>query len=187
MTTSQTPRCTCRHRLRGDHTWQNEAVCRSSDYNPVDPEWFFPGPDETEKIHTAKALCSQCPVRETCLDVALETGDVYGIRGGMTEEEREPLHAAAAHRLDRSRVAEALAGRDVHLNSAERRALVETAYEEGISEERLAWLLTISEEHAQKLYRRAHRASRHRTAKPMPEAVELTHERSARNDFRPVA
>ncbi len=187
MTPSRTPQPTPRYRLRGDHTWQNEAVCRVTDYNPVDPECFFPGPEETDKIHTAKALCSQCPVRSTCLDVALETGDVYGIRGGMTEEEREPLHAAAVHRLDLGRVTAALAGHDIHLNGAERRALVATAFEKGVSEERLARLLRISEEHAQKLYRKARRVSRHRTTKTTVEAVELDHERSAQDDFRPVA
>ncbi|MFJ8301108.1 WhiB family transcriptional regulator [Streptomyces sp. NPDC094447] len=151
-----------RHRSLGDHTWQAEAVCQSTEYNPVDPEIFFPAPDETDKITAAKALCGQCPVRRTCLDAALEGGDTDGIRGGLTEEERGPLHGKIAHRLDYSRVNDTVAGRDVHLTKAERRAVVHAAYRHGVTEQRLAWLLKITEEHAQKLYRELRRALRNR-------------------------
>ena len=175
-----------RHRSLGDQTWQDEAACRPTEYNPVDPDWFFPEPNEIDKITAAKALCAQCPVRRTCLDAALETGDTYGIRGGMTEEEREPLHEQVANRLDYSRVHATLAGRDIHLTKAERRAVVLAAYRQGISEQRLASLLKISEEHAQKLYRRTRRALRSRdreqaatTAPP----VEQTNARLDRDDL----
>jgi WhiB family transcriptional regulator, redox-sensing transcriptional regulator len=151
-----------RHRSLGDHTWQDQAVCQSTEYNPVDPEVFFPEPDETDKIATAKSLCGQCPVRRTCLDAALESGDTHGIRGGMTEEEREPLHEKLVHRLDYSRVNATVAGRDVHLTKTERRAVVHAAYRHGLTEQRLAWLLKITEEHAQKLYRETRRALRNR-------------------------
>ncbi|MEU3712184.1 WhiB family transcriptional regulator [Streptomyces catenulae] len=159
-TTTITP---ARHRSLGDHTWQDEAVCQRTEYNPVNPDIFFPEPDETDKIATAKALCGQCPVRRTCLDVALETGDTHGIRGGMTEEEREPRHEKLASRLDYSRVNATVAGRDVHLTKAERRAVVHAAYRHGLPVQRLAWLLKITEEHAQKLYRETRRALRNRT------------------------
>ncbi|MGN5380976.1 WhiB family transcriptional regulator [Streptomyces lasalocidi] len=151
-----------RHRSLGDHTWQDQAVCQSTEYNPVDPEIFFPEPDETDKIAAAKSLCGQCPVRRTCLDAALENNDTYGIRGGMTEEERGSLHEKLASRLDYSRVNATVAGRDVHLTKTERRAVVRAAYRHGLSEQRLAWLLKISEEHAQKLYRELRRAVRNR-------------------------
>ena len=39
-----------RHRSLGDHTWQDQAVCQSTEYNPVDPDMFFPEPDETGKV-----------------------------------------------------------------------------------------------------------------------------------------
>ncbi|KOV68289.1 transcription factor WhiB [Streptomyces sp. AS58] len=168
-----------RHRSLGDHTWQDQAVCRTTEYHPVDPEIFFPEPDETAKITTAKSLCGQCPVLRTCLDAALESGDTHGIRGGMTEEERAPLHEKLASRLDHSRVNATIAGRDVHLTKAERRAVVHAAYRHGLSEQRLAWLLKVTEEHAQKLYRETRRALRNRdleqTTKttPSPESKHL--------------
>ncbi|WP_405848453.1 WhiB family transcriptional regulator [Streptomyces sp. NBC_01518] len=179
-----------RHRSLGDHTWQDQAVCQSTEYNPVDPETFFPAPDETDKITAAKSLCGQCPVRRTCLDTALEGGDTDGIRGGLTEEERGPLHAKLAHRLDYSRVNATIAGRDVHLTHAERRAVVLAAYRHGVTEERLAWLLKITEEHAQKLYRETRRALRNRGLEQIPETTppsEADGERLGRDDFGTAA
>ncbi|MER0241055.1 WhiB family transcriptional regulator [Streptomyces sp. HSW2009] len=188
MTTTRTN--PARHRSLGDHTWQDQAVCQSTEYNPVDPEIFFPDPDETEKITAAKSLCGQCPVRRTCLDAALEGGDTDGIRGGLTEEERGPLHEKLTHRLDYSRVNATIAGRDVHLTKAERRAVVHAAYRHGVSEQRLAWLLKITEEHAQKRYRETRRALRNReleqTTKTTPHP-KTDGERPSREDFGTAA
>ncbi|MFD8783773.1 WhiB family transcriptional regulator [Kitasatospora sp. NPDC059599] len=159
MTTTTSAAC---HRSLGDRSWQEQAVCSPTEYNLVDPETFFPGPEDTAAIAAAKALCAQCPVARACLDAALETGDTHGIRGGLTEEEREPLHTKIADRLDYSRVNATLAGRDIHLTRAERRAVVLAGYRQGVPVERLAWLLKITEEHALKLYRETRRAIRHR-------------------------
>ncbi|MER7702372.1 WhiB family transcriptional regulator [Kitasatospora sp. NPDC097605] len=162
MTSTTTPTTLVRHRSLGDHTWQDQAVCNPTEYNPVDPETFFPGPEDTDKIATAKALCAQCPVARACLDAALEAGDTHGVRGGLTEEEREPLHTRIVERLDHSRVNDTLAGRDIHLTKAERRAVVLAAYRHDVPVDRLARLLKISDEHALKLYRETRRAIRHR-------------------------
>jgi WhiB family redox-sensing transcriptional regulator len=148
-------------RSRGDQSWQSDAECQVTGQQGMDPELFFPGPDEMDKIRTAKALCSRCPVRRTCLEAALETGDTHGIRGGLTEEERAPLHDNLPARLDRSRVDAFVAGHDVYLTKAERRAVVHAAYRRGIGERRLAWLLKVSRAHAKRLLREARRADRH--------------------------
>ncbi|MEC3996102.1 WhiB family transcriptional regulator [Actinacidiphila sp. DG2A-62] len=170
-----TPNTPARHRSLGDQTWQNRAACRPTEHHPVDPELFFPDPEEMDKIRAAKALCNQCPVRRTCLDAALENTDTHGIRGGLTEEERAPMHTRLPHRLDYSRVNAAVAGRDIHLTPAERQAVVHAAYRHGLSASRLAWILKIDEETAQKRYRETRRALRHQdldrttTASPPPE------------------
>jgi WhiB family redox-sensing transcriptional regulator len=150
-------------RTLGDHTWQDWAACRSTDDHVVDPELFFPEPDETDKIAAAKALCAQCPVRRTCLEAALENLDRDGIRGGLTEEEREPLHEYLPLRLDYTRVNAVLAGRDIHLTKRERETVARAAYDAGIPARRLAWLLKITDEHADKLYRRTRRRLRNAT------------------------
>ncbi|GAA0285887.1 WhiB family transcriptional regulator [Streptomyces polychromogenes] len=149
-------------RSRGDHAWQDLAACRTTVRRPVDPELFFPEADQTDRIRRAKAFCGQCTVRPTCLDAALENGDRDGIRGGLTEEERDPLHGKFRDRLDYARVNAVLAGRDIHLTDAERKAVARAAFRDGMPPERLAWLLQITEEYADKLYRRSRRETRNR-------------------------
>ncbi|MFF7262235.1 WhiB family transcriptional regulator [Streptomyces sp. NPDC008159] len=177
-------------RTLGDHTWQNRAACRSTEHHPVDPELFFPEPDDFDKIATAKALCAQCPVRRTCLDVALENRDREGIRGGLTEEEREPLHKKLPHRLDYARVNAVLAGQDIHLTTREREAAALAAFRNGIPASRLAWLLKITEEHADKLYRRTRRRLENRnaaTAKPKKRGRPKKKTTVSRDDLRAAA
>jgi WhiB family redox-sensing transcriptional regulator len=151
-------------RTRGDQTWQQQAVCMPTKHRPVDPEIFFPEPDEMDRIRAAKALCAQCPVRRVCLDAALENRDRRGIRGGLTEQERYPLHRNLPHRLDYARVNAALAGRDIYLTTAERHAVARIADQAGMSATELARRLKITDSHARKLYRNVRRTLRHRSA-----------------------
>lgn len=61
--------------------WQERALCAQ-----VDPDAWFPGKGESPRL--AKQTCAACPVREQCLDYAIEHGETFGIWGGMTERER---------------------------------------------------------------------------------------------------
>lgn len=69
--------------------WRQHAECRSED-----PDLFFPigtsGPAllQTEQ---AKAVCRRCPVREPCLEWAMETDQTLGVWGGTGETERRAL------------------------------------------------------------------------------------------------
>lgn len=67
--------------------WQKRGRCRD-----MNPELFFPvgtkGP-AIAQIAEAKAVCAKCPVRTECLEWAIESGQEYGIFGGMTEDERK--------------------------------------------------------------------------------------------------
>ena len=45
----------------------------------------------TKREAAAKAICAGCPVRDACLAYALDTGQEYGIWGGLTEDERRAL------------------------------------------------------------------------------------------------
>lgn len=55
------------------------------------PDFFFPEEPDKENqravIKIAKEICSNCPIKELCLDYA-KTTRVYGIWGGTTYEER---------------------------------------------------------------------------------------------------
>ena len=64
--------------------WREWARCRG-----VDPEIFYP-PEEDEGLD-AKEICAGCPVREVCLDHALNRREKIGVWGGMTERERRRM------------------------------------------------------------------------------------------------
>jgi WhiB family redox-sensing transcriptional regulator len=61
----------------------------------IDPEDMYPHPTDTAGIEYAKDVCEACPlnIREKCLDDALATGRTtdFGMRGGLTEDERRSL------------------------------------------------------------------------------------------------
>lgn len=61
--------------------WQDEALCAQTD-----PEVFYP--ETTGDALHARRVCIKCPVREACLQTALESGEVYGVWGGTTRDDR---------------------------------------------------------------------------------------------------
>ncbi|HZF93183.1 WhiB family transcriptional regulator [Streptomyces sp.] len=69
--------------------WREQAACRLED-----PDLFFPigtsGP-ALMQAEQAKAICRRCPVREPCLEFALDTGQTLGVWGGTGETERRAL------------------------------------------------------------------------------------------------
>ncbi|MFI1700624.1 WhiB family transcriptional regulator [Streptomyces bobili] len=93
----------------------NRTIVRSHAYAPVsteapvrpraactgeDPELFFPigntGPALLQ-IEDAKAVCRRCPLRESCLEGALERNEL-GVWGGTDEDERRRMKRRAARR-----------------------------------------------------------------------------------------
>lgn len=85
-----------------EDAWRDRAACRNSD-----PDLFFPvgttGPS-LDEIEAAKALCQGCPVREDCLQFAIETNQESGVWGGTSEVERRRLRRAWLARRRRSLV-----------------------------------------------------------------------------------
>jgi WhiB family transcriptional regulator, redox-sensing transcriptional regulator len=69
--------------------WRHDALCREED-----PELFFPigntGPALLQ-IDEAKQVCQRCPVTDSCLEWALESGQDAGVWGGLSEDERRAL------------------------------------------------------------------------------------------------
>ena len=72
--------------------WQWRAACRGEDTGT-----FFPQ-SEAETKHErvvreerAKSICASCPVRLECLEYSLTVPELYGIWGGLTEQERRAL------------------------------------------------------------------------------------------------
>jgi WhiB family redox-sensing transcriptional regulator len=76
--------------------WRALAGCRATD-----PDLFFPvsvSGRSLAQVTEAKAICAACPVRRECLAFAIETGQVHGIWGGLTEEERRQVLRRADNR-----------------------------------------------------------------------------------------
>jgi WhiB family redox-sensing transcriptional regulator len=69
--------------------WQEQAACQGSD-----AKLFF-GP-EKERIRdrearegAAKRVCATCPVLRECRNHALQTPELFGVWGGLSETDRE--------------------------------------------------------------------------------------------------
>jgi WhiB family redox-sensing transcriptional regulator len=76
--------------------WRDQAACRGQD-----PDLFFPvttAGASLGQIETATRVCQRCPVQTPCLRWALDIGQVCGIWGGTTEEERRALRRAPVRR-----------------------------------------------------------------------------------------
>lgn len=75
--------------LARDYDWRDDAACRT-----VDPDLHFPVAHTygwKKQTQAAKKVCAACPVLETCLEWALETGQRAGVWGGLSERERMAL------------------------------------------------------------------------------------------------
>lgn len=71
-------------RLVASRPWMEDALCAQ-----VDTELFYP--EKGGSTRNAKQTCMACPVREQCLDFALENDERHGIWGGASERERRVL------------------------------------------------------------------------------------------------
>ena len=77
-------------------SWRDLAACQGMDTSLFYNTENIGGPregkgvsGEKEKEIRAKKICGECPVREDCLDYAVDYSLGYGIWAGMTPGERE--------------------------------------------------------------------------------------------------
>jgi len=68
--------------------WRDEAACLGL---PVD----LMVPDSQEGVARAKQVCARCPVSTACLAHAVNTGEVEGVWGGTSPDERRLLRHPA--------------------------------------------------------------------------------------------
>jgi WhiB family transcriptional regulator, redox-sensing transcriptional regulator len=77
-------------------SWRDEAACRghnTSLFFPRDPHDDYeegePKRRETRRMYRqAIRICNSCPVKQECLDYALDFPEIYGMWGGLTRPER---------------------------------------------------------------------------------------------------
>jgi WhiB family redox-sensing transcriptional regulator len=83
--------------------WRQRGACLDED-----PELFFPvgtGRGAAPQEEEARAVCMRCPVRAECLAWALETGQEFGVWGGMTELDRRRIRRQQRRQPDPHREA----------------------------------------------------------------------------------
>jgi len=72
--------------------WRDFAARVDQDLN-----LFFPistvGAAADRQVEAAKQICRSCPVRDNCLEWALDVGPEFGIFGGCTDVERRRLRS----------------------------------------------------------------------------------------------
>jgi len=77
----------------------DEARCRDQPaelfFGPAHPETRF---ERLERERRAKALCDACPAMDACRDHALRHLELYGVWGGLSEQERR-IHLVRTGRL----------------------------------------------------------------------------------------
>lgn len=82
------------HDLDTEISWDQDARCRSHD--PMlffGPNRFEPKRERLAREAEAKAICATCPCIQACREHAIETGELYGVWGGLGESDRRDLIA----------------------------------------------------------------------------------------------
>lgn len=75
-------------------TWQERAACRGADTESFyTPESIRATAVREREIEAAKRVCRRCPVLNACREWALDTGEPYGVWGGLTAAERRVARA----------------------------------------------------------------------------------------------
>lgn len=73
--------------MHSKHKWREDAACKTA---PVGIFFGLP----TEQAHPkaeAKDYCRRCPVQQECLDFSIQSGEMWGIWGGLDEKSRRKL------------------------------------------------------------------------------------------------
>jgi WhiB family redox-sensing transcriptional regulator len=77
--------------------WQEKAACKGPQSAVFFPPSYVERKDQKEaREQRAKAICASCPVRQPCLDYALDIREPHGIWGGLNELERKQHLASPA-------------------------------------------------------------------------------------------
>lgn len=92
-------------------SWFENAACLGTD-----PDLFFPvsrAGRAAVHIEEAKRICRRCMVSRQCLRFALDTGQEYGVWGGLSEGERRALRRRGTETVREPQLAQADTTADV--------------------------------------------------------------------------
>ena len=68
-------------------TWQDRAACRG-----MNTERFYPAQGKVQGHVETIRVCQRCPVQDECLQEAIDTGEKFGIWGGIGARRRRRFH-----------------------------------------------------------------------------------------------
>lgn len=76
-----------------DESWKDAAACKG-----LSTDLFFP--ERGERVDQACDVCDTCPVQLECLTFALDSGERYGIWGGLSENQRRRMRRGRPRRIE---------------------------------------------------------------------------------------
>ena len=79
--------------------WQQQALCRGMDSSVFFSPTGEHGAERRAREAKARAVCRRCPVIEACAWTAMSGPEVYGVWGGMSEDERRLLLRGRLRRI----------------------------------------------------------------------------------------
>lgn len=56
----------------------------------TDPDLFFPDQDSWQ-VQIARRVCAGCPIKDECLEMALQRHEAFGVWGGTTPRQRRRM------------------------------------------------------------------------------------------------
>ncbi|MFJ8145999.1 WhiB family transcriptional regulator [Streptomyces sp. NPDC096048] len=63
--------------------WLDRAACVGMD----DRVFYANGKHAREQVKAARQVCAGCPVRRQCAAFAIQTGEKWGVWGGMSQQQ----------------------------------------------------------------------------------------------------
>lgn len=84
--------------------YRSSAVTERGDCKGQDPELWFP--TRQQGAHDAISVCSTCPLRDQCLELALESGIDHGVWGAVDfEHDKATVRELRARRENKGALA----------------------------------------------------------------------------------
>lgn len=85
--------------------FRTQGTCTDTRKVPLDLHYpvgnpAIKGSPAARQAAEAKKVCRQCPVRDLCLQWALERVEEHGVWGGMTEQERRAMRRRNTEQAD---------------------------------------------------------------------------------------
>lgn len=94
MSNYQLPRFDVNQNLKPVHDqwdWQDQGACKYEDPESFFLEYNERGSSKRKKEIKAVAICNTCPVIQQCREHALRVPEIYGVWGGLTEDQRRTI------------------------------------------------------------------------------------------------